>query len=138
MSDEENPTNTPVSDDEGQEEEDDLHAELVPSEATSTDDRFDVIDTPKSSRAGIDIDVIDDVLMSEQEIKELDRRLEEVVDRLQKQKGDYEKWESDINTRKLRAFARLKALERCHRKRLEVYETMKDYVQNSQTRVGNT
>ncbi|XP_060556379.1 uncharacterized protein LOC132717029 [Ruditapes philippinarum] len=68
-------------------------------------------------------------LMTAQEIQELDNRLEEVVDRLQRQREDYEKWENGLNKRRLEAYGKLKALGKFHRQRMEVYDTVKEYLQ---------
>ncbi|XP_045176790.2 uncharacterized protein LOC123537218 [Mercenaria mercenaria] len=68
-------------------------------------------------------------LMTAQEIKELDERLEVVIGRLQKQREDYETWENSLNRRRLEAYGRLKALGKFHRQRMEVYDTVKDYLQ---------
>jgi len=73
-----------------------------------------------------------ELLMTEVEVAELDQRLREVLERLQKQREDYQKWESDLSTRRVKAFGRLKALGRCHTRRLEMYEKMKGYIQNGQ------
>jgi len=74
---------------------------------------------------------VEDVLMSELEIEQLDMRLREAMDRLRHQQNEHEQWENSLNSRKLRCFARIKALERCHRKRMEVYETMSDYIRHN-------
>ena len=74
---------------------------------------------------------VEDVLMTELEIEQLDMRLREAMDRLRHQQNEHEQWENSLNSRKLRCFARIKALERCHRKRMEVYETMSDYIRHN-------
>ena len=61
--------------------------------------------------------------------QELDNRLEEVVDKLQQQREDYEEWEKGLNKRRLEAYGRLKALGKFHRQRMEVYDTVKEYLQ---------
>lgn len=86
----------------------------------------DLVNTPRTCS-----DTEIEYLMSEQEIDELDKRMKEVLDNLQRQKEDFETWENDLNARRIKAFGRLKALGRCHKRRLEMYDTLKGYVENT-------
>lgn len=113
----------PQAEKENSDEEEDFYFPESRSSSQLTSDRGD---QPISDRSGSDSV---ERLLTEQEIAELDKRLEDVLDRLKQQRDDYEKWEDDLNARRLKVFGRLKVLNSCHRKRLEMYETVKGYIQ---------
>lgn len=113
----------PQAETENSDEEEDFYFPESRSSSQLTSDRGD---QPISDRSGSDSV---ERLLTEQEIAELDKRLEDVVERLKQQRDDYEKWENALNARRLKVFGRLKVLNRCHHKRLEMYETVKGYIQ---------
>ncbi|KAL4220246.1 hypothetical protein ACF0H5_020654 [Mactra antiquata] len=84
-----------------------------------------------------DTDCTIENLMPEEEVQEHNRRLEEVVNQLQKQREDYETWENNLNKRRMLVYDRLKALGRFHKDRMHVYNSFKDYIDGISSSASN-
>ncbi|KAH3883205.1 hypothetical protein DPMN_007159 [Dreissena polymorpha] len=90
--------------------------------------------TPYSEQDNTGSDFADFVLLTNEEVLQLDQRLQELSDQARRHKDDHDKWEINVNTRKLKISGRLQALSRRHRDRLELYEKMREYIRSTQSR----
>ena len=76
-------------------------------------------------------------LMTEAEVMEDDKRLEERKQSLIKQQKYHDTWESDMKNRKLALSERVKKLKRFHKSRLVLYDDFKSYAYDMKRKLRN-